>query len=166
MPEEYDEPSSDLEQPPAFFPYEEEVLMEEDDKTLYEVEVREVVAGEMNGAVTRFVILGDNDAQVPIMIGPFESVSIAMAREGRAPDRPLTHDLFKTVLLRLGYEVDRIVIDDLVNSTFYAKLFLRSGDKEIEIDSRPSDAIALAVRFEAPIFVTRRVLENAATPEE
>lgn len=165
MPEEYDDPSSDLQQPPAFFPYDEEAAGEEDANALYEVEVREVVAGEVNGSVTRFVVLGDEESQVPIMIGPFESASIALAREGRAPNRPLTHDLFKSVLVRIGYEVDRVVIDDLVNATFYAKLFLRSGDNEIEIDSRPSDAIALAIRFEAPIFVTRRVLENAGAEE-
>ncbi|MFN8220570.1 MAG: bifunctional nuclease family protein [Fimbriimonadales bacterium] len=167
MPDEFEDRPGDLDQPPPFFPYDEEEGEVDDADRLFEVEVHEVVAGEVNGQVSRFVLLSDGHNQVPIMIGPFESVSIAMAKEGRAPDRPLTHDLFRNVLARLGFVVDRVVIDDLVNSTFYAKLFLRRADDEtdIEIDSRPSDAIALALRFEAPIFLTRRVIENSGVQE-
>ena len=165
MPDEFDERPGDLDQPPAFFPYGEEEEDAGDPGRPVEVTVRDIYKGQVGDQVTWYVLLDSGEASVPIMIGPFESVAIAMVKEGRAPDRPLTHDLFKTVLLRLGYVVDRVIIDDLVNATYYAKVFLVKGDKELEIDSRPSDAIALALRFEAPIYLTQRVIDNAGSEE-
>lgn len=100
---------------------------------------------------------------LPIWIGPAEAQSIAMRLEGIDSPRPLTHDLMKSVLERLGIELRRVVIDDLRESTYYARIVLIRSGEEVEIDSRPSDAIALAVRFGQPIFVAARLLkgENA-----
>ncbi len=77
--------------------------------------------------------------------------------------RPLTHDLLKTVVDRIGYKVDRVVISDLRNDTYYAKIVLRNDGSVIEIDSRPSDAIALAVRSDSRIYIEESVLEKGAT---
>jgi bifunctional DNase/RNase len=96
---------------------------------------------------------------VPIVIGPFEAHAIVSALNGEAPPRPMTHDLTRNILTRLGVSIDRVVIDDLWQGTFYAKIYLLHGDEEIEIDSRPSDAIALALRFRAPIYMVESVLE-------
>ncbi|MCL6533499.1 MAG: bifunctional nuclease family protein [Armatimonadetes bacterium] len=106
------------------------------------------------------VHLRDNYGRtVPIVIGPFEAHAIVMALNDEVPQRPLTHDLMRNILMRLGVSVDRVVIDDLWQGTFYAKIYLLHGDEEIEIDSRPSDAIALALRFRAPIYMVESVLE-------
>lgn len=105
------------------------------------------------------MLLADYRRKLRIEIGGFESQAIQLVLEGTRPDRPLTHDLLKNVLERLGGEVDRVVIDDFWNSVFYAKLYVSVEGQELEIDSRPSDAIALAVRFEAPIFVADALLD-------
>jgi Uncharacterized conserved protein, COG1259 len=96
---------------------------------------------------------------VPIVIGPFEAHAIVSALNDETPPRPMTHDLTRNILTRLGVSIDRVVIDDLWQGTFYAKIYLLHGDEEIEIDSRPSDAIALALRFRAPIYMVESVLE-------
>jgi bifunctional DNase/RNase len=103
---------------------------------------------------------------VPIVIGPFEAHAIVSALNGDAPPRPMTHDLTRNILTRLGVSIDRVVIDDLWQGTFYAKIYLLHGDEEIEIDSRPSDAIALALRFRAPIYMAESVLEAEGQPED
>jgi bifunctional DNase/RNase len=103
---------------------------------------------------------------VPIVIGPFEAHAIVSALNDDAPPRPMTHDLTRNILTRLGVSIDRVVIDDLWQGTFYAKIYLLHGDEEIEIDSRPSDAIALALRFRAPIYMSESVLEAEGQPED
>ncbi len=106
--------------------------------------------------------LGGN-RRLPIIIGAFEAQSIALEMEGIKPPRPLTHDLMKNIVESLGTELSEIVISELKDGTFYAKL----GFEGQEIDARPSDAIALAVRFGAPIFVAEKVMEEASfLPEE
>ncbi len=101
--------------------------------------------------------------RLPIIIGAFEAQSIALEMEGIKPPRPLTHDLMKNILETLGAELAEITISELRDGTFYAKL---SFDSQ-EIDARPSDAIALAVRFGVPIFVAEKVMEEASfLPEE
>lgn len=113
------------------------------------------------------VQLRDNFGRhVPIVIGPFEAHAIAMALSGEIPQRPMTHDLLRNILMRLDITVDRVVIDDLWHGTFYAKIFLRRGEEEIEIDARPSDAIALALRFRAPIYMAESVLEAEGRYED
>jgi bifunctional DNase/RNase len=97
---------------------------------------------------------------LPIWIGPAEAQSIAMRLEGIDTPRPLTHDLMKSVLERLGVALHRVVIEDLQDATYYARIVLVQSGEELEIDSRPSDAIALAVRFDRPIFVAAALLEG------
>lgn len=96
--------------------------------------------------------------RLPIIIGAFEAQSIALEMEGIKPPRPLTHDLLKNVMDTLGVSLNDVFINELRDGTFYAKLSLDSQ----EIDSRPSDAIALAVRYGVPIYVSEKVMEEAA----
>ncbi len=98
---------------------------------------------------------------LPIFIGPPEATAIALALDGVETPRPMTHDLIKTLLDNLGASVDKIVVSDLVDSTFYAVLHLTAGGSALEISSRPSDAIALAVRVDAPIYAEEAVLDQA-----
>jgi len=119
------------------------------------------------------VLLKDDEGRryLPIGIGPFEANAIALAVEGVQPPRPLTHDLLKSILESLGVSVTKVLIDDLKEAedgtgTFYAQITLQAADREIEVDSRPSDAIALAVRTGAPIFALEKVLDVAAVPED
>jgi hypothetical protein len=96
--------------------------------------------------------------RLPIIIGAFEAQSIALQMEGITPPRPLTHDLMKNLIDTLGGDLVDVLINDLRDGTFYARLTLDTQ----ELDSRPSDAIALAVRFNVPIFVAEKVMEEAS----
>lgn len=100
--------------------------------------------------------------RLPIIIGAFEAQAIALEIEGIKPPRPLTHDLLKQVIENLGGTINEIVIDELRENTFYAKIILEISGLTNEIDSRPSDAIALAVRTQSPIYVLESVMETAA----
>lgn len=103
---------------------------------------------------------------LPIFIGAPEATAIALVLEGVDTPRPMTHDLLKNVLTELGAELERVVVTDLRDKTFYAELHLRLGDKRVHVSSRPSDAVALAVRTGSPIFVEEAVLDAAGeTPE-
>ncbi len=99
---------------------------------------------------------------LPIWIGPGEAQAIASRLQGVDPPRPLTHDLMKTLMDRVGVGLQRVIIRELRDSTYYATLVLLWDGEEVEIDSRPSDAIALAVRFGQPIFVNRALLQGDA----
>jgi len=103
----------------------------------------------------------DGERVFPIVIGLNEAAAIERRLMGHEPPRPLTHELLASVILGLGAELEKIVITDLKKSTFFARLYLRKGDDLIEIDSRPSDAIALGVGDEIPIFVSEEVLDEA-----
>jgi len=104
----------------------------------------------------------NGDKTLPIWIGLFEAQSIALAMENIKPPRPLTHDLAKSLIDKLKGRVDKIVINDLRNNTFYARIFIEQNGKSIEVDSRPSDAIALALRVQVPIFIEEAVLDKVA----
>ncbi len=99
--------------------------------------------------------------RLPIIIGSFEAQAIAMELEGIKPPRPLTHDLLKTMIDNLSAVVNEVVIDELRENTFYAKIILEIASIENTLDARPSDAIALAVRTGSPIFVAENVMETA-----
>ena len=102
----------------------------------------------------------DGDRAFPILIGIYEATAIDRGiKEYRTP-RPLTHDLICTVLRSLNVPLERVVVNDLRNQTFYAKLMLVQNGRTVEVDSRPSDAIAIAVQFGARIFVEEKVLEE------
>jgi uncharacterized protein len=107
-----------------------------------------------------------NDRYLPIWIGTFEANAIAMKIQGMAPERPITHDLIASTLSQLGISGSRIVITSVREEVFMARLHLRRKGQEIDLDSRPSDAIALAVRFECPIFVAAEVLDRAGVIHE
>jgi bifunctional DNase/RNase len=108
----------------------------------------------------------DHERYLPIWIGPWEANAIAMKLQGVSSERPLTHDLFSTTLDELGVTVRRVVISSLAEETFHAQLFLQSGDRELEVDSRPSDALALAVRAGVRIYAADEVLDRAGVRPE
>ena len=114
------------------------------------------------------VILKDSDQKkfLPIWIGQFEATSILMELQGVKPARPLTHDLLKSMLDLLSLKVVKIIINDIVDGTFYAQIYLNKGDKDYSVDARPSDAIALAVRADVPIFATENVVKKASIISE
>ena len=112
----------------------------------------------------RVVILKDkeSDRYLPIWIGPAEADAIAVKLQDLSVPRPLTHDLLLTVLEALGGSIKHILVDNLENDTFYAKIAIDVGGEMKEIDSRPSDAMALAVRTQVPIYATEELMEKAA----
>ena len=109
------------------------------------------------------VILRDTEKGhfLPIWVGIFEANAIALEMEKVSTPRPMTHDLLKNLLAELDAHVDRIVINDLRDNTFFARIHLTRGDSTLSVDSRPSDAIALALRSQAAIFVEEEVLEKS-----
>ncbi len=111
----------------------------------------------------RVVILKDKASEryLPIWIGPAEADAIAVRLQEVSVARPLTHDLLRSIIDALGAQVSSVVVNDLANDTFYARIILDVDGKSMEIDSRPSDAIALAVRVKAPIYAEDSVLEKA-----
>jgi hypothetical protein len=117
----------------------------------------------------RVVILKDvdSDRYLPIWIGMCEADAITVTLQEVEVQRPLTHDLLKNVIGDMGGEVDHIVISDLRNDVFYARIVMEANSKHLEIDSRPSDALALAVRLHVPVLIEDAVMEKAAVhPEE
>jgi hypothetical protein len=118
--------------------------------TLAQTQNYAIVLGEQNG--TR---------RLPIVIGGFEAQAIAVAMEGMAPSRPMTHDLFKNVVDTFKIDLKEIVINNLVDGIFYANLVFVQGGKEVEVDSRTSDALALAVRYGCPIYSYEFILDQA-----
>lgn len=144
---------------------------EPSDKPLDEKEVKVVGVYEHQDAATAqpaaFVLLRDNQGRsVLIWIGRPEAFAISVALEGANADRPMTHDLLKNIVSRLGGTIERIVIDDLWHDTYYAKIHIAVNGNLMEIDSRPSDAIAIGLRAKAPIYMAESVLEQAAVYEE
>lgn len=117
----------------------------------------------------RVVILKDpvSGRYLPIFIGPCEAEAIAVKLQGMSVERPLTHDLLKSVISELGGRVQHIIVNDLRNDTFFAQIVVEQDNHTRVIDSRPSDAIALSVRLEVPIYVAESVMERASiTPDE
>lgn len=106
------------------------------------------------------------DRYLPIWIGPFEANAIALKITGVKPDRPITHDLMASTMSELGIGIARIVVSSLSDEVFYARIHMRQDGREIDVDARPSDAIALAVRLECPIFVADEVFEKAGVLPE
>jgi bifunctional DNase/RNase len=111
----------------------------------------------------RVVILKEKEADryLPIWIGPAEADAITVRLQEVAVARPLTHDLLRDVLDKLGAQVESVIVNDLADDTFYARIYLTVNGERVEIDSRPSDAIALAVRVQVPIYAEETVLERA-----
>jgi uncharacterized protein len=127
-----------------------------------EVEVRSVGVDSLSNSPV--VVLQDkaHHTALPIWIGVLEAQAIAMQIEGVNPPRPMTHDLMKELLVQSGVELERVVISDMKDRTYFAAIHLRAGGKGVSVDGRPSDAIALAVRFKKPIFVAKTLLSGDA----
>lgn len=111
----------------------------------------------------RVVVLRETDSKryLPIWIGPFEADAIAMAIQGHEPQRPMTHDLLKSTISEMGGQISHIFVNDLQDNTFFARVVIEQHGRTVEVDARPSDAIAIAVRTEVPIFVENHVLDQA-----
>ena len=127
------------------------------------VRVKVKLVGIDQVAMCPVVVVTDMDEKsfLPIMIGPAEASAIAMELEGVKPPRPLTHDLMRDFLQELDAVVDRVVISDLKDETYYGSIMLKTATGRVEIDARPSDAIALALRTESPIYVADTVASQA-----
>ena len=127
---------------------------------LIEVKLKAIEATSMEYAL----FLGNHKKTFAIFVGPDVGSAIVMLQKGINKPRPLTHDLIRNIFLGLGVKVDKVVINDLKNNTFYARLFIREenelGKKIIEVDARPSDSIALALQYKARIFVTPEVFDK------
>jgi bifunctional DNase/RNase len=109
----------------------------------------------------------DSDAVLPIWVGPFEANAIALEIEKIMPQRPMTHDLLRNLVLQCGLDANRVVVTDLADNTFYARVELTdAAGNDVSLDARPSDAIALALRLDCPIFVEQTVLDKSAAANQ
>jgi hypothetical protein len=131
------------------------------------MQIEMVIKGLMVDPVTSMpiIILRDREGErvLPIWVGVFEANAIALQIENISTPRPMTHDLLRNVLADLNASVQRIVVSDLKDNTFYALIYVLCGEEVIAIDARPSDAIALALRTQAPIYVEDHVIDSAKT---
>jgi len=117
---------------------------------------------------TPIVILKDaeNKLTLPIWVGLMEATAMATELEGIKMARPMTHDLLRNTIVELGGEVESIEVTDLRDNTYYAVIYLRAGERRIVIDSRPSDAISLALRTRSPIYVAKKVIETSSVLQQ
>ncbi|MDF3821291.1 DUF151 domain-containing protein [Leptospira sp. 96542] len=127
----------------------------------YEVKISDISLTNVGFAVFLRPKDGDDKRVVPIFIGPLETHSITTVIDGTKPPRPMTHDLMLYMLTAMGATVLKITIDEIVDSTFYAKIQLRKDEEIFTLDARPSDSIALALRANAPIYLAKNVLDEA-----
>ena len=131
--------------------------------------VEMTIKGLMVDPITNMpiIVLRDEEGQriLPIWVGVFEANAIALQIENVQTPRPMTHDLLKNVIEDLAATVERIVVSELRENTFYARIHLRTGRGSVIVDARPSDAIALALRTQAPIFVEEAVIQSARSVE-
>jgi len=128
------------------------------------LQMRVKVVGLDPQSMVPVVILTDAEEHyaLPVVIGPAEANAIAVAMEGLAAPRPLTHDLLLSTIKELGAAVDRVAITELKDDVFYARVFLKRNGQMLELDARPSDSIALALRAGVPIFVSEEILSESA----
>jgi uncharacterized protein len=135
-----------------------------------EVKIRALMMDPNSG--TPIIILKDvqSDTMLPIWVGAYEANAIALEIEKIAPPRPMTHDLLRNLIIQLGVRVERVVVTKLHDNTFYAEIEMRNSEGDhMKLDSRPSDAIALALRADCPIFVNTEVIKasrNSIPTEE
>ena len=131
------------------------------------MQIEMTIKGLMVDPITNMpiVILRDKEGQkvLPIWVGVFEANAIALQIENVTPQRPMTHDLLNNVIHDLKADIQKIVVSDLKENTFYALIYVSIGGEVTAIDARPSDAIALALRARAPIFVEDKVIDSAKT---
>jgi bifunctional DNase/RNase len=130
------------------------------DSDLLAVEVKSVMMDPESQTPVLFLVDRGAERILPLWIGESEAHAISLGLQGVTPARPLTHNLAKRMLDLLDARVERVVISDLKGNTYYATLRLRAGQKTWEVDSRPSDAVALALQFGAPVFLSRKLVEK------
>jgi len=130
---------------------------------LVRMELARIIMSEINDQQVVYLREVDGDRSFPILIGIFEATSIDRRVQGHTPQRPLTHDLLKNAIQDLGGEIQDVLITNLVEHTYYAVIRIRQNGDLVELDSRPSDAIALAVHFDPhlPIYVDDEVIDAA-----
>lgn len=133
--------------------------MKEGGENLLRVEVGGLVRDNRENPIVLLKATGNGDV-LPIWIGHAEALAIELQLQGKKSDRPLTHDLLKTSVESLGATVAKIVVTDLKDNTFFAKVYLQRDNEVFAIDARPSDSIALAIRSAAPMYVSETVFEN------
>jgi bifunctional DNase/RNase len=133
--------------------------------TLLEVRVRGVTVDSQAGSPVVLLEERQGERVLPIWVGVFEARAIAMEMDQVAPPRPMTHDLIKAIIEGVKAQVTQVAIVDLRDNTFYAQIALSTGASSLQIDARPSDAIALALRVKAPIYVAKTVLDRAPAIE-
>jgi hypothetical protein len=126
-----------------------------------ELEIVSIVPAHSHGAYTLVLGARSGPRKLPVLVGAFEAQAIAMELEGIKASRPLTHDLFVQAFEALSIDVLEVVITDLHEGIFFSKIICKSGSNTIELDSRTSDAIALAAKFHCPIFVMEKILDEA-----
>ena len=132
-----------------------------DEKELIQVEIYGLsLSSSISGGGYAIILKEvEGEKRLPIIIGQFEAQAIAIQLEGITSPRPLTHDLVKNLIEHFGYGVEYIIINEIKDSTFYAKIKFDSEEIE-DLDSRPSDAIAIALKFQAPIFVAKSIMDE------
>ncbi len=129
---------------------------------LVKLEIFGLSAGHsQKGTYTLIMGVEDGHIKLPIVIGAYEAQSIAVVMENIKPQRPLTHDLFKDIFDQFKLELEEVRIDKLEEGVFFAKLWCSSDDHKVVIDARSSDAIALAIRFNCPVYTTKEILNDA-----
>lgn len=130
-----------------------------------QVFVKGIVIDENNNHV---VMLSDKEETkvLPIVIGPAEAMAILMNMQGITPNRPLTHNLLKNLLDLLGAEVEQIIITNIKDNVYYANLYIKHDKYTFEVDSRPSDAIAIALAYNAPIYMNLKLIEFTVNPSD
>jgi bifunctional DNase/RNase len=133
---------------------------------LHEMEVLGVAADHETGQPTVLLRAKHGKQELTLFIGPFEAQSIVVPLQQMTPPRPLTHDLALSLMSTFGSSLRRIVITDLKDNTFYAMLYLEADGKEVALDSRPSDAIALALRAGVPIYANEKALTGAGSGDQ
>jgi bifunctional DNase/RNase len=133
--------------------------------SIVQVRVQGLVMDPYNQAYVLLLREEESSEVLPIWVGRAEANAITMALEDITPPRPMTHDLLSSVIDTLGAKALSVVINDLHENTFYAKVHLLRGDGEVTVDSRPSDAVALALRADCPVFVDAKVLQKSQTGE-
>lgn len=133
---------------------------------LHEVSIAGLTLDQATNTPILILKSTESDQALPIWIGLLEATSIASVLQNINFDRPMTHDLFKNVLETIDMDVAKVEVCDLKDNTFYAKIYFLSREKEFNMDARPSDAIAIALRFKAPIFVDDAVFSKFKGPDE
>ncbi|MFU8811329.1 MAG: bifunctional nuclease domain-containing protein [Balneolaceae bacterium] len=132
-----------------------------------EMEILGLSTSPSSGGAYALILTEKNGTRrLPIIIGTFEAQAIALELENIKPPRPMTHDLLKNALLSFNSQVDHVVVSHLSEGTFFAKIVYQVNGENVELDARPSDAIALCIRFKAPIYVHKEVLKEAGIESE